>query len=189
MRYILIFTAILFSTNFAVAKKRAHKAHVHGEGKFTLAVEGRIVEMEMEIPADDIVGFEHMPKTPEQKKAVKTAEKKLKEATEMVLLPEKAQCRATSVEVESPLTKHDEKHDEKHHKKGHHHDHDDKESHSEFHITYKFKCDVPKHLSQVTVNLFSAFPSLKELEGQAVTMDGPFSAELTAKKRTFKLFK
>ena len=133
----------------------------------------------MEVPADDIVGFEHTATTKEQQQQVSSAEGELKQADKMVVLPKKAQCQATAVEVQSSLSE-----DE-----GNHHDEAGKETHAEFQVAYTFRCEVPKFLNWVTLNVFETFSSLKELHGQAVTMDRQFSMELTPGKNTFQFFK
>lgn len=175
----IIFSVVFLSSSVLMAK-RSHKAHVHGEGKFVLAAEGKNLEIEMEIPADDIVGFEHSPKTAKQKKAVKDAVKILRQGNKVVILPKRAKCHLTKAEVESPLMKNEHDDDHKHHGK--------KETHSEFHAKYKFQCEAPRYISRVNLKLFSFFPSLTELNGQAATMDGQFAHELKPQSSTFKLY-
>lgn len=179
MKIILVVFSLLFLCLSSLAEIRSHKAHVHGEGKFTLAIERHVLEIEMEIPAIDILGFEHKAKTKEQKQMVKRAQGELKQAGKMVVFPKKARCKATAVEVTSSLS--EDKYD--------HHDEAEEETHSEFHVAYTFRCEVPKFLSWVTLNIFQSFSSLKELNGQAVTMDGQFSMELTPRKNTFEFSK
>ncbi len=179
MKIILVLFLLLALCLPSLAKKRSHAAHVHGEGKFTLVLERHALEIEMEIPADDIVGFEHTAKSEEQKQKVKRAESELKQAAEIVLLPKKSRCKATAVDVKSSLSEDEDDH----------HDEAEEESHAEFHVSYTFRCEVPKFLSWVTLNVFTPFPRLKELHGQAVTMDGQFSMELTSRKNTFTFFK
>ena len=48
----------------AWAAEGGHKAHVHGESRVKLALEGNVVEIEFESPAHDIVGFESMRRRP-----------------------------------------------------------------------------------------------------------------------------
>ena len=55
-------------------------AHVHGHGHLNIAIEGKKLTMELEVPGADIVGFEHEPSTPEQKAAVQQAKAKLADA-------------------------------------------------------------------------------------------------------------
>ena len=54
------------STMAAASETRHADAHEHGHGQLTIAIEGSMIEMEIEIPGADIVGFEHPPETAEQ---------------------------------------------------------------------------------------------------------------------------
>ena len=105
MKSALIFLLLLFLCLPSLAEQRSNKAHVHGEGTFTLAIEGHTLEIEMDIPADDIVGFEHTATTNEQRQQVRRAEGKLRQAGKMVVSPENARCTATGVDVRSSLSK------------------------------------------------------------------------------------
>ena len=154
-------------------------AHVHGQGMFTLAIEEHALEIEMDIPADDIVGFEHTATSKEQKRRVKSAEGMLRQADTMIILPKNARCKTTAVDVQSSLSEDESDH----------HDEAVEETHTEFHVAYTFRCEVPRFLSWVTLNVFHTFSSLKELDGQAVTMDGQFSMELTPRTNTFTFSK
>ena len=144
-----------------------------------MAIEKHTLEIEMDIPADDIVGFEHLATTVEQQQQVKRAEGELKQANKMVELPKNARCQTTAVDVESSVSE-----DESHHT-----DEAEGDTHAEFHVAYTFRCEAPKFLSWVTLNVFQSFSSLKKLDGQAVTMDGQFSMELTPRTNTFTFIK
>ena len=178
MKIVLVFFSLFFLCFSSLAEKRSHKAHVHGEGTFTLVIERHVLEIEMEIPADDIVGFEHTATTKEQKQQVRRAEDELKQAGKMIFLPKEAQCTTMTIDVKSSLSE----------EEGDHHEAEE-ETHAEFHVTYSFGCEVPKFLSWVRLDVFNTFSSLKELNGQAVTMDGQFSMELTPRKNTFTFSK
>ena len=179
MKFLLVIFSLLLLCLPALAEKRSHKAHVHGKGTFTLAIERHALEIEMEIPADDIVGFEHAATTKVQKQQVKRAEDELKQADTMVLLPKEARCKATAIDVQSSLSE----------EEGDHHHEAEEETHAEFHVVYKFRCEAPRYLNRVTLNIFQTFSSLQALNSQAVTMDGQFSTELTPRKNTFQFFK
>ncbi|MEY4677134.1 MAG: hypothetical protein RLZZ470_1641, partial [Pseudomonadota bacterium] len=47
-----------------------HAAHSHGLGNVELVVQGGTVKASFEIPMDSLLGFEHLPRTPAQKKAL-----------------------------------------------------------------------------------------------------------------------
>ena len=63
-------------------------------------------------------------------------------------------------------------HDDHDHDEHEGHDHgeaDDDEPHAEFHAHYHFHCDNPARLSHIDVKLFERFPSMRELEVQAIS--------------------
>lgn len=136
----------------------AESAHTHGHGQFNLAIEGKTVEMEVMAPADDIVGFEHAPKTDAEKAKLEAAVASLKDGASLFLFPSAAGCKLDEVEVETDLDK----------------DRD----HAEFHAHYHFECDDVAALKYVEVALFKRFPSLSELEAAAITPSGQKGAEL-----------
>lgn len=162
---IAAFIAILATAVPAAAQE--HGAHEHGVGRLNLAIDGGAVETELMAPGADIVGFEHEPRTPEQKKAVEAAVATLKDGAKLFRFPSAAKCRQESAEVESPLIKE--------------HGHGD-ESHAEFHARYRFRCDTPERLTHADVLFFEAFPSALELEVRTVTAKGQSARELTARR-------
>lgn len=68
---------ILASAAFA-QEHRHHGAHEHGAASLGVVVEGNTVHFEFEAPADNIIGFEHEPKTPQDRAKQKAALDKLK---------------------------------------------------------------------------------------------------------------
>ena len=64
-------TLAMAMTLFAVAGAHAAstpqlEAHVHGQGELNVAVDAEDLQVELKVPADNVVGFEHAPNTPEQ---------------------------------------------------------------------------------------------------------------------------
>ncbi len=153
----------------AWAAEGGHKAHVHGESKVKLAIEGNVVEIEFESPAHDIVGFESMPKTAEQRAAVDAAVAALKKGEALFRLTPAAGCKLKEVEVETPLAEADHK-DE--------HKHAEEEEHSEFHAHYRFRCAQPGRLKGVEVLLFDSFRTMREVEVGAILPGGQRAASL-----------
>ena len=74
-------------------------AHVHGAGKLSIAIEKRVVEIELEAPGSDIVGFEHAAATTDQKQAVARARATLAKPLTLIKLPEAAACKLISAKV------------------------------------------------------------------------------------------
>ena len=48
-------------------EKRQLGSHEHGVSTLQIALEGQYIQMELESPANDIIGFEHLPKNNKQK--------------------------------------------------------------------------------------------------------------------------
>ena len=114
--------------------RRDVKAHVHGQAELTLVLDAKNLQVEAKIPMDDLVGFEHKPKTEKQKQALKQALDKLKDANKQLGLPSAASCvlKEATLEDSDHHHKHDkhDKHD-KHH--GHHKKHGKHDKHDKHH--------------------------------------------------------
>lgn len=82
-------------------------AHVHGEIKIEMAVEGKKLEISIDGPAESFVGFEYSPKTAEEKKAWTRAENLWKKEllSKLFILDKSLGCVVTNAsfkqEVES----------------------------------------------------------------------------------------
>jgi hypothetical protein len=88
----------------AFAEEAQHRQlgpHVHGQGTLDIAVEGNKIEMELIAPGMDIVGFEHVATTDDQKAAVEKAKAKLTDVLGVFKLPDAAKCKTETVNVES----------------------------------------------------------------------------------------
>lgn len=171
----------------AMAAERHHNAHQHGVSEMNLAIEGSRVEIELESPGSDIVGFEHAPSTAADLQAIAGAVKKLKNGSRLFAFPMAADCKLEKSVVEAPSAEdHEDKHGHGHkhgHKDGHVHGHDREEkkgeTHSEFHAHYYFACAKPRELKHVEVKLFDVFPRAEEIEVQAIISNRQFKRELT----------
>ena len=155
------FVAAALLSGSAWAAEGGHKAHVHGESRVKLALEGNVVEIEFESPAHDIVGFESMPKTEKQRAAVEAAVATLKKGEALFRLTPAAGCKLEEAEVETPLAESDHK-----------------EEHSEFHAHYHFDCAQPARLKGVEIMLFDTFRTMREVEVSAILPGGQRAAAL-----------
>ncbi len=176
---------------------RQHGAHEHGHAKLDIVQEGNTVQLMLESPAANIIGFEHAATTPEEKQKIEKAVELLKQGEKLFGFPTDAQCAQAEVEVESELTEFAEHHDEPedHSEHAAHHDepkdhsehaahHDEPESHSEFEVGYQFVCNTPAALDTLKVNIFKLFPLTKEIEVQLVTDKRQFATELSSQAST-----
>ncbi len=187
-----IMIAIALSRTWA-GEQRHHDAHVHGIAHLNVAVEGTSIHLEFTSPAANIVGFEHQPRTPEQKDGVRKAKGKLEDGSKLFIPSPEAQCRLSKSSVKTDIehdTDHDEdadhekEHDHKkdaHHEKEHEHE-EEHARHSEFHSEYQFVCKNPGKLSQMDVMLIQSFPGIEHIEVQLLTETKQTAQELTETK-------
>ncbi len=182
-------------------ERRQHDAHVHGSAALNVALDGQELHIELDSPAANIVGFEHAPSSEADHAALDEAVATLKDGERLFTFNEDAGCELETANVASELL--DEEHEghmdeksgehahEKHaheEKKGHdHEEHEDEgEVHSDIEAAYHFECDAPGKLTQLTVELFEAFPGTEKLNVQYVIESKQGGAELTAADHVVK---
>lgn len=141
--------------------KRKAGAHQHGHGKLNVAIEGNRVEMELEAPGADIVGFERKAESAADKAKVATAKETLASGTRTFALDPAAGCTLTSAEAEEEIGQ---------------------DGHSEFHVRYVYDCRDVAKLAKIEMPYFSTFKNAEELEVTLITAKGQKVREVGRKK-------
>jgi hypothetical protein len=158
----------------AAQERRELGAHQHGHGTLNIAIEGTRVSMELEVPGNDIVGFEHAAKTKAQRAAVEKAKTQLGTPLSLFRFPAAAGCtvKAADVKIEGGAEKAEAKPkaDSKHAD----HDHD----HSEFYAEYTLDCSAITSLTSIEFPYFAAFKGAEELEVSIITPKGQRKFEI-----------
>jgi hypothetical protein len=161
-------------------------AHEHGVGRLNAALDGQTLELELESPAMNLVGFEHAATTDADKAKVAAVRAQLEKPLVLFNLPKAAGCVVATQELESPLfgDKPDaDDHDEEDAKDGHEHHHD----HSEIHAHYQFSCSAPGALKTLDLaNIFNTFPATQKIQVQLISPSGQQGVEVTAKAAALK---
>jgi hypothetical protein len=154
----------------------AAEKHVHGEAQLSIAIEGHQILIELESPADNILGFEHAPNTKEQKILLSDSLKILETYTNLITF-DAVNCKQIGADVNSPFDKH---HDNAHDK---HHDHADSnhDGHSEFHLSYSLECEKPVTISKAKITAFAYFKGFKKIQANWVTTTGQGSQIVSPK--------
>lgn len=172
---------------------RHHEAHEHGVASLNLAIDGKNLQIEFYSPAANIVGFEHHPRTQEQKASVKKAIKLLENGDALFTWPRESGGRLIESDVHTDIDhRGDDHHDADHSDKNKPHDHNaehhgkehseagEHQRHSEFKANYHFICNKPNGLKHITVLLFKIFPGIEHIEVQLLTPKKQTAMELTA---------
>ncbi|EJM59849.1 DUF2796 domain-containing protein [Pseudomonas sp. GM48] len=163
-------------------------AHEHGVGRLNAVLDGKTLELELESPAMNLVGFEHVATSDADKAKVVAARTRLEQPLALFNLPKAAGCVVENQELESPLfgdqPDADDDHDEDaKDEDGHEHHHD----HSEIHARYQFTCATPDALKTLDLaSIFNTFPATRKIQVQLIGPSGQQGVEVTAKTAALK---
>lgn len=160
----------------AAGSALAADAHVHGQARLTVALDGANLTLALESPLDNLLGFEHMPRTAKDKAAVDRMAKLLNRPGELFVPTPAAGCKAGAVKLESPVLEPKPKTAAKH-------DHEHEHEHADLDGDFTFTCAQPALLRGLEVKLFDAFPGLKRLDVEVATAKGQTAAKLDGRKR------
>jgi hypothetical protein len=146
-------------------------AHEHGVASLNLVLDGQNVILELQSPAANIVGFEHLPTSETDLAITKQARHRLEQAQNLFVFSEAAACILEESEAKSPLfavagVEHDD-----HGARG--------IAHADINARFHFACANPDALQKIEVKLFDAFPNTEKLLLQAITPKGQQGGELT----------
>ncbi len=190
---------------------RSAEAHEHGHSSLNMAIEGNTIELELVAPGADIVGFEYVAKSKEDKAKLEKATAKLKDVFSWMKIKGDAGCAVTKAAVEFETEEQHSAHGKDDHAHGHHDDHghdkekkakkddydhghdhhghgDDKKAaeaaaeHAVFHATYKLTCEKTKQISGIAFDYFKSFAGAEELEVNLVTAKKQTKFEVTRDK-------
>ncbi|SFP18741.1 DUF2796 domain-containing protein [Pseudomonas borbori] len=149
-------------------------AHEHGAARLNVVLDGQALELELESPAMNLVGFEHAATSDADKAKVAAARSQLQGPQALFGLGAGA-CTLSETELESALFEDDE-HEE-------HHNHDEDSEHSEIHAHYQLDCKKPGELKQLNLSeLFKRFPATEKIQVQLIGPSGQQGVELTPAK-------
>ena len=123
------------------------------------------LEMELESPANDIVGFEHAPENESQKAKIENALAVLKSKAGIFKTTSAANCQIKDVSGEFEVQK----------------------DHAGFHITWKIKCLNPEKLKYLETTFFQNFSKAQEIEVEIISASGQKAIEWGNKTKQIKI--
>lgn len=192
MRFTYLLTPALFALAplHSLAHQHDHHehnhslaAHVHGVATLNIALEEQQLELQLDSPAMNLVGFEYHPSSAADKQTVADAERTLKDEQLLFKLTKDAQCALSAVNIDNDLTEHtDEAHHADH---ADHADDQDEHQHSDIQVNYRFTCAEPNKLTGIDLaGFFKAFPLTEKINVQLVTSETQQGSELSASHTT-----
>jgi len=190
MKNIFIVLVCLFvSLNFVAQASREKDSHEHGTANVMLAMEGEKLQLNFEVPSESLIGFEHFPKSQDQRHNFNEAIKTLSEPSKLFSIPVKAECLLVGVNVSQSLFSGEEGHghDEK---DEHGHDESEKsEIHSEFSSKYHWNCEHLDEIDSIGTQLMNIFPRIEGIRVRWISQNGQGSLELESKDDSLKGWK
>lgn len=169
MKYLLMPALLGLTLSATASELDGHAAHQHGVAHLTIALEGQILVMELESPADNVTGFEHAPRKPGEKAAVAAAVASLRRSG-LLLLNGEAQCTQVKARANNPFAA------------------AGGSAHADFDASYTFSCRSPEKLVLLDARgLLKTFPRMKTLNVDYALPGTQGSLELTSVTPTARL--
>ena len=166
----LISLAVLVGASPAIADDAAHRQlgpHEHGHGALNIAIEGAKVTLELEVPGDDIAGFEHKAVTDQDKATIAKVTGLLSKPLAMFQMPEAAGCALLNEKVEIAPEKQQPSAAV------------EPGEHSEFHNFYTLECKAPAALLSVGFDYFKQFEHAQSLTVTIISDKGQSHFDVT----------
>ena len=178
------------------AENRQHDAHEHGAAMLGMAQQGKLIQMELDSPAFNMVGFEHTPSNANEAEKVALMLAQLKMGSILFTFPAAAKCQLVNVDISSGLfeashsdendhdSDSDHSDDEDDHGSESDHsdvedDHDNDSGHSDIEASWTYSCENPLLVRKVEFPLFSYFENLTDLDVDFIMDAGQGSIELS----------
>ena len=171
LTFIFILSIFLFTKIFAQNEQITHS---HGTSNVTIALDNKLLQIELEAPLSDIVGFEGKPKTELQKQLLKNASDTLKNWANVFKFKD-GSCAKDKVTILGENKKNHTHNHKDHHNK-------DNSVHSDIKILYEFNCMNPNNFKSIEIRLFELFPNIKKINTRWTTINGQGQKDLNIKQ-------
>jgi len=149
--------------------------HVHGVASVDVAIDPASITVTMSSPLDNLIGFEHPPRTDGERAAAKAAVATLQQGGTVFAIDAAAGCTMKSVELSSAALD-----------VGHPDPSEAQAGHADIDGTYEFACISPQRAKFIDVGLFQ-FAHMQKVAAQVAGPLGQFKLELTPSRRRLVL--
>ena len=160
------------------------RAHQHGHAELQAAFDGPLVDLLLESPAYNLLGFEHQPRTAEQKQKLDDLHQWL--AGNALINTEDGRCRVVTSELHTGWEEADAHAEHGHPQHDHDHAHDNHTNHSDLEVTQSLHCEALSDAPAFATPLLEQFPALEHLNVQWVSAQGQGGTRLTRSDNRFR---
>ncbi len=164
-------------------------AHQHGHADLQIAVDNERIDLLLLSPAYNLVGFEHKPKTDEQRQRVQAVESWSAETPLINTLAGACTINSTALNTSWGDNDDHEHHHGHNHDHGHHHAEETASgsAHTDLEITQSLSCPGLSANTQLETTLMTQFPEMEYLNVQWVGPQGQGAVRLTPAQARFQL--
>lgn len=145
-------------------------AHEHGAAQLNVALDGNTLEISLESPTMNIVGFEHAANSASDQAAAAKAQQQLQDPLALFSIAPSAGCTSTTVNVSSPAFP----------STAPAADGTAASTHSDVDADYTLTCSHPEQLLAIDLSeLFKRFPATLKIQAQLIGPKGQQGSELS----------
>jgi len=158
-------------------------AHEHGVVRIGLAVDDRMVSMDLEVPAATVFGFEHAPKTEDELEMVSEGLAALRARVgEIIAISPEFGCELEDFEVvDAPDVEESEGAEDEHaHSEDEHAHSEDEDAHSEIRVAVSWSCVQSIEASSAALRLGSLWPDVALVDLTVMTSRGQAAGRVGA---------
>lgn len=155
----------LFPVLVFAAERIEHESHVHGLVDMTVVIDQNKLNISLDSPAMNMVGFEHKAETESDINKVHEVETTLKTTSKLFAI-RGADCEGEAAVVDISGLIGSDDHDHEHH-------------HADLEAQYQFSCDSTDNLTGIDVLLLKEFPAIERINVEWISNDKAGAAQLT----------
>jgi hypothetical protein len=178
--------SLFVSISAHAASSHQHEAHVHGDGALNIAIDATDLQLELKVPGANVVGFEHAPKTAEQRERLSKAMTRLAAPANWLRIQPAGVCELEHMSIEllgerrtdedkdahSATHREDDGHGHAKHggeSKHEHAKHEEESEHAELHAEYHFHCSTSAQPAALEVQLDAVLINMRELKATVLS--------------------
>lgn len=169
----------LTALHLSTAANATEAAHVHGLMHLDIAVDQKLLTLQLEAPLDSLLGFERRPRTPAERTAADALLKQMGDGAALFKPDGAAQCVLAKANIESVALQSPEPVSKK--------ESGPQSEHADLDASYEFNCAHPDKLTAVEIGLFDAFKRLQKIEVQVAGAKGQSKQTLQRPDKLVKL--
>ncbi len=159
--------ALAATAAMPAAQAQTSRAHVHGQLRLDVVIDGPTVTIALDAPLDTLVGFERAPRSEAEKAAVQSAIAQLRAADRLFKIDAAGNCKLGPVELQSAqlgLGKTESA--------------ASADGHADFKAGFGFNCSHAEQVRFIELGLFQAFEAARQIDVRIVTAEGQFRRTL-----------